>query len=124
MVVSLAHRQQAQRCQVQAMFRQPGDKGEPKVHRVEQALERGVSMSSNGRLIEIRVNGAILTALRTESAVAADYIGFMDAAVRALIDQKELEAEANKCGRTIATGFRGMGSFPLPSVSIPEVTDK
>lgn len=76
------------------------------------------------RLIELRVNGATVTILNTESAVAADYVGFLGSVVKTLNDSDALEAEANKCGRTLATGLKGIGSVPLESVGVPEVLDK
>ncbi|MFU0866428.1 hypothetical protein [Kluyvera ascorbata] len=51
-----------------------------------------------GRTIEVRVNGALLAALKTETSVAADYISFMDVVVKALMDMEALEVEANGTG--------------------------
>lgn len=73
-----------------------------------------------GRLIELRVNGAVLTAISTDLAVAADYVSFMGAVVRALGDKQALELEANKCGRNLSTGMEGIGSIPLSSKNIQE----
>lgn len=85
----------------------------------------GVVMSSSANRIELLVNGVLKQTLFTESAVAADYLLFMGGVIEALEkDKASLEAEANKCGRTMATGFRGIGSAPLGSVGVPEITDK
>jgi len=78
-----------------------------------------------GNRIELFVNGVLMQTLFTESAVAADYVLFMGGVVEALEkDKASLEAEANKSGRTLATGFRGIGSAPLKSVGVPEIADK
>ncbi len=87
------------------------------------AIEAGPKAQAGNR-IELRVNGATVTMLNTECAVAADYVGFLGSVVKALNNSDALEAEANKCGRTIATGFKGIGSVPLESVGVPEVPDK
>ena len=75
----------------------------------------------SARLIELRVNGAVAIVLKTESAVAADYLFFLDGVTKALLsDRESLEREANKSGRTInGHMFGGIGS-----VDIPEVTDE
>lgn len=75
-------------------------------------------MSKSGRVIEIRVNGAPLAALKTDGAVAADYIQFMGALTSALMDPEALEREANAAGKTILhQGFPTFGSAPI-SISI------
>jgi len=82
-------------------------------------------MSSSANRIELLVNGVLKQTLFTESAVAADYLLFMGGVIEALEkDKASLEAEANKCGRTMATGFGGIGSVPLGSVGVPEIADK
>lgn len=82
-------------------------------------------MSGSANRIELFVNGTLMQTLNTDSAVAADYLMFMGGVVEALEKDKDsLEAEANKNSRTLATGFRGIGSIPLDSVDVPEITDK
>lgn len=73
-----------------------------------------------GRTIEVRVNGALLAALKTETSVAADYISFMDVVVKALMDKEALEAEANASGKTIVhPGFATFGSAPISDSTDP-----
>ncbi|QFH71183.1 hypothetical protein FR762_16300 [Enterobacter sp. E76] len=84
-----------------------------------------VQKVNGGNRVELFVNGVLTQTLSTESAVAADYLMFMGGVVEAMEkDQTSLESEANKSGRTLATGFRGIGSVPLESVGVPEVLDK
>lgn len=79
----------------------------------EQAHREAV-MSKSGRLIEIRVNGALLASLRTDWAVAADYINFMQAFADAMMDKAVLEKEAEQSGKTIMHGlFETLGSLPI-----------
>lgn len=71
-------------------------------------------MNKPGRVIEIRVNGAPAAVLKTDGAVAADYIQFMVALTSALMDSEALEREANATGKTILhPGFATFGSAPL-----------
>ena len=73
-----------------------------------------------GRTIEVRVNGALLAALKTETSVAADYISFMDVVVKALMDKEALEYEANASGKTIThPGFATFGSAPISDSTDP-----
>lgn len=74
-----------------------------------------------GKKFELLVNGAPVSFLNTQNAVAADYLFFLDGVIKAVInDRDSLEREANKSGRTInGHGFSGIGS-----ISIPEVTNK
>ena len=73
-----------------------------------------------GRTIEVRVNGALLAALKTETSVAADYISFIDVVVKALMDMEALEAEANASGKTIMhSGFSTFGSVPISDSTNP-----
>lgn len=73
-----------------------------------------------GRTIEVRVNGALLAALKTETSVAADYISFMGAVANALMDKEALEAEANASGKTIMhSGFATFGSVPISDSTNP-----
>ena len=84
-----------------------------------------VQKVNGGNRVELFVNGVLTQTLSTESAVAADYLLFMGGVVEALEkDKTSLEAEANKNSRTLATGFRGVGSIPLESVGVPEIADK
>lgn len=71
-------------------------------------------MNSKNRVIEIRVNGVVLSALRTETAVAADYISFMETLTSALMHRDSLEREANASGRTMNHhNFGALGSLPI-----------
>ena len=73
-----------------------------------------------GRTIEVRVNGALLAALKTDTSVAADYISFMDVVVKALMDKEALEDEANASGKTIMhPGFATFGSVPISDSTNP-----
>lgn len=73
-----------------------------------------------GRTIEVRVNGALLAALKTETSVAADYISFMGVVANALMDKEALEAEANASGKTIMhSGFKTFGSVPISDSTNP-----
>ena len=74
-------------------------------------------MSNQGRVIEIRVNDAPLASIKTSTAVAADYISFMEALTRALMHPEVLEREANASGRTILhPGFKTFGSAPISTI--------
>lgn len=74
-----------------------------------------------GRTIEVRVNGALLAALKTETSVAADYISFMDVVVKALMDMEALEVEANASGKTIVhPGFKTFGSVAISNPRDPQ----
>ncbi|MCY3452757.1 hypothetical protein [Citrobacter freundii] len=74
-----------------------------------------------GRTIEVQVNGAPLALLNTETAVAADYLLFLEGVIKALLsDRESLEREANKSGRTI----NGHGFSFIGSVNIPQVSDE
>ncbi len=77
--------------------------------------------SKPGRMIEIRVNGALLTAIKTETAVAADYISFMEAVTKALMDPEKLECEANASGKTILhPDFETFGSMTISNPRDPQ----
>ncbi|EHW2078878.1 hypothetical protein I5374_23390 [Citrobacter freundii] len=74
-----------------------------------------------GRTIEVQVNGAPLALLNTKTAVAADYLLFLEGVIKALLsDRESLEREANKSGRTI----NGHGFSFIGSVNIPQVPDE
>ncbi|MEB7708433.1 hypothetical protein [Citrobacter braakii] len=74
-----------------------------------------------GRTIEVRVNGALLSALKTETSVAADYISFMDVVIKALMDKEALEDEANASGKTIMhPGFATFGSAAISNPRDPQ----
>ncbi|CDG86722.1 hypothetical protein [Xenorhabdus bovienii] len=61
-----------------------------------------VSNNNNGKIIELRVNGAPLCYLNTQSAVSVDYLFFLKSVVEALsLDSASLEHEANLVGKTI-----------------------
>lgn len=71
-------------------------------------------MSKSGRLIEVRVNSAVVAVVNTETAVAADYIMFIEAAIEALKNAESLEREANASGRTTKhPNFNALGSLPI-----------
>ncbi|HCB1490619.1 TPA: hypothetical protein MYO58_004656 [Citrobacter freundii] len=78
-------------------------------------------MSDSGKRFEFLVNGAPLALLNTETAVAADYLLFLEGVIKALLsDRESLEREANKSGRTI----NGHGFSFIGSVNIPQVPDE
>ncbi|MGK4327956.1 hypothetical protein ABVK36_03565 [Lonsdalea quercina] len=80
-------------------------------------------MRKSGRLIEIRVNGALLASLRTDGAVAADYITFMQALTEAMMDKELLEKEAEQSGKTIMHSlFKTLGSLPIKDVSANQLS--
>lgn len=68
-----------------------------------------------GRIIEVRINGAVLSVIKTETAVAADYLNFINSITEALLnDSTGLEKEANMSGRTIKHAhFKTFGSLPI-----------
>lgn len=70
---------------------------------------------AHGTSFELLVNGALLTSFNTHNAVAADYIGFIDATTKALLnDSERLEKEANMSGKTIKhASFKTFGSLPI-----------
>ena len=74
--------------------------------------------NEHGRVIEIRFSDAPLAFINTKTAVAYDYLQFMEGVISALLnDRDSLENEANKCGRTInGHGFSGIGSVNIPQV--------
>ncbi|MDD9245670.1 hypothetical protein PVM12_16705 [Enterobacter soli] len=73
-----------------------------------------------GRTIEVRVNGALLAVLKTDTSVAADYISFMGFVANALMDKEALEVEANASGKTIMhSGFATFGSLPISDSTDP-----
>ena len=77
-------------------------------------------MSKPGRVIEIRVNGAPLAVIKTETAVAADYISFIGAITKSLMDPEALEREANASGKTILhPQFETFGSSPISDSTDP-----
>ncbi|MBD2786309.1 hypothetical protein ID858_15140 [Xenorhabdus sp. DI] len=58
--------------------------------------------SNNGKIIELRVNGAPLCCLNTKSAISIDYLFFLESVIGALSsDKASLEHEANLVGKTI-----------------------
>ncbi|QLN72358.1 hypothetical protein [Citrobacter freundii] len=74
-----------------------------------------------GRTIEVQVNGAPLALLNTKTAVAADYLLFLEGVIKALLsDRESLEQEANKSCRTI----NGHGFSFIGSVDIPQIADE
>ncbi|WP_261372083.1 hypothetical protein [Yersinia bercovieri] len=70
---------------------------------------------AHGTGFELLVNGALLVSFNTHNAVAADYIGFIDATTKALLnDSERLEKEANMSGKTIKhANFKTFGSLPI-----------
>lgn len=78
-------------------------------------------MSDSGKRFAFLVNDAPFALLNTETAVAADYLLFLDGVIKALLNDREsLEREANKSGRTI----NGHGFGFIGSVDIPQVADE
>lgn len=76
---------------------------------------------THGRVIELRINNSPLAMLKTNSAVAADYLLFLEGVIKALLsDRESLEREANKSGRTI----NGHGFSFIGSVDIPQIADE
>ena len=74
-----------------------------------------------GRTNEFLVNGAPLALLNTKTAVAADYLLFLEGVIKALLGDREgIEREANKSGRTI----NGHGFSFIGSVDIPQIADE
>lgn len=70
--------------------------------------------SKPGRMIEIRVNGALLGSIDTSKAVAADYICFMQTVSESLMHIESLEREANASGKTIKHAtFSTLGSIQI-----------
>ncbi|MDH6162390.1 hypothetical protein M2354_002045 [Leclercia adecarboxylata] len=87
---------------------------------IRQRKSERVEMSKSERVVEIRVNGAPLAVLKTDCAVAADYIQFLEALTRALMVPEALEREANASGKTILhPGFAAFGSAPLTDSTDP-----
>lgn len=78
------------------------------------------------RRIDLVVNGALSMSFNTDGAVAADYLAFLNCVLAELLkDKAALEEEANASGKTIVGhSFAGIGSIPLTSIGIPEVTDE
>jgi len=73
------------------------------------------SKHREGKTFEFSVNGRPVALLNTDSAVAADYMLFLDGVIKAILnDRDSLEREANKSGRTI----NGHGLSAIGSVSI------
>ncbi|WP_235898786.1 hypothetical protein [Yersinia alsatica] len=70
---------------------------------------------AHGTSFELLVNGTLLVSFNTHNAVAADYIGFIDATTKALLnDSERLEKEANMSGKTIKhANFKTFGSLPI-----------
>lgn len=69
---------------------------------------------TNGRTVTIMVNGAILAGIDTSTAVAADFISFMQTVTDALMHKESLEREANASGRTINhPHYCSLGSLPI-----------
>lgn len=78
-------------------------------------------MSREGRLIEIWVNGAVVAALDTEDAVAADYVSLMSSLSQAMMHEPSMEKEANASGKTITHRyFRSLGSLPITNPKDPQ----
>ncbi len=78
-----------------------------------------------GKVYVLTVDGAVSLVLKTEGAVAFDYLKFIGNVIETLQkDGEALEMEANKSGRTTVTGFNGVGSLPLESVDVKKITDK
>ncbi|CNF17102.1 ATP-dependent protease ATP-binding subunit ClpX [Yersinia rohdei] len=68
-----------------------------------------------GSSFALTVNGAVLIGFNTHNAVAADYLNFIDGAIKAMLNDSDgLEKEANMSGRTIKhANFGTFGSLPI-----------
>ncbi|WP_216606209.1 hypothetical protein [Serratia marcescens] len=75
----------------------------------------GQHKGNTGKKFELLVNGALVSFLNTENAVAADYLSFLDGAVEAMLrDTESLEKEANMSGKTINhPNFGTFGALPI-----------
>ncbi|CNF01715.1 hypothetical protein [Yersinia mollaretii] len=83
--------------------------------RFDNAPSGITSPKQSGKRFALTVNGAVLMCFDTNNAVAADYIGFIDATTKALLnDSERLEKEANMSGKTIKhANFKTFGSLPI-----------
>lgn len=87
----------------------------------EQCESKAPPHEAQRRIIDIRVNDAPLAFINTKTAVAHDYLQFLEGMISALLNDREyLEKEANKSGRTI----NGHSLSCIGSVNIPEVTNE
>ncbi|CAH4002196.1 hypothetical protein AB6V67_11650 [Serratia marcescens] len=71
--------------------------------------------SRAGKTFTFLVNNAPLGFLKAKNAVAADYLSFLDGAVKAMLcDTESLEKEANMSGKTIKhANFKTFGALPI-----------
>ena len=102
---------------VQAVKRMRCDMSEQeKVFKVPANAVNAVEQRSfSGKRIELFVNGAPMVILKTEHAVAADYLLFLDGVLRALLlDKASLEKEARASGKTMQhDNFDALGSISV-----------
>lgn len=102
---------------VQAVKRMGCDMSEQeKVFKVPANAVNAVEQRSfSGKRIELFVNGAPMVILKTEHAVAADYLLFLDGVLRALLlDKASLEKEARASGKTMQHDhFDALGSISV-----------
>ncbi|CFR14703.1 hypothetical protein [Yersinia frederiksenii] len=75
-----------------------------------------------GSSFALTVNGAVLIGFNTHNAVAADYIGFIDATTKALLnDFERLEKEANASGKTTKhASFETFGTINITNPKDPQ----
>ncbi|KMJ44360.1 hypothetical protein AB204_14875 [Xenorhabdus khoisanae] len=75
-----------------------------------------IANSNNGKIIELRINGAPLCCLNTKSAISADYLFFLKAVLEALsVDSTSLEHEANLAGKTITHKHKAFAAIKDPT---------
>ncbi|WP_374448165.1 hypothetical protein [Providencia sp.] len=68
-----------------------------------------------GNIIELKINGATVCYLRTDGAVAADYLSFIAKTTEVLmLDRNSLEQEANVFGKTIQHGYSAFSAIKDP----------
>ncbi|EQB98571.1 hypothetical protein, partial [Photorhabdus temperata] len=78
-----------------------------------------VNNNNNGKIIELRVNGAPLCYLNTKSAISIDYLFFLKSVVETLsLDRTSLEHEANLVGKTINHNHAAFAAIKDPKSSL------
>ncbi|MEI9860248.1 hypothetical protein [Enterobacter bugandensis] len=85
------------------------------------AISDSEQRAFSGKTIELFVNGVPVAFLRTDKAVAADYLFFLDGAVRALsLDKASLEKEARASGKTMQhVNFDALGTIEVTDAKDP-----
>lgn len=101
------------------------ERGMPKQEKAFKASSDVISgieqRSFSGKRIELFVNGAPMVVLKTEHAVAADYLLFLDGVLRALLlDKANLEKEARASGKTMQhDNFDALGTITVTDAKDP-----